>query len=94
MKTLIAAALIAALPLAAQAQTYALDAGHTEVRFFYDHAGVSEQSGEWGKIDGTVDFDPEKPEATVINVTIDAASIDTGVEALDTHLKKDDFFEV
>lgn len=94
MKMLTAAALIASMPLAAQAQTYALDAGHTEVRFFYNHAGVSEQSGEWGKIDGTVEFDPETPEATKINVTIDASSIDTGVEALDTHLKTADFFEI
>jgi len=85
------AALVLAAP--APAETYYFDPGHTEVRFYYDHVGLSEQSGEWTVIEGTVEFDPENIEATQVNVTLDATSIDTGVEALDQHLQADDFFD-
>jgi polyisoprenoid-binding protein YceI len=88
----IAGALMVAAPAAAA--TYGLDAGHTEVRFYWDHAGVSEQSGEWGDVSGTVEFDPENIEATSISVTIKAASISTGFGPLDDHLRSGDFFEV
>lgn len=79
---------------AASAATYKPDPGHTEVMFFWDHAGVSEQSGEFLKVDASVTFDPEAIDATTISATIDAASISTGVGPLDEHLKKADFFEV
>ncbi len=93
-RSFILAASLATLPAAAMAETYSFDAGHTEVRFFWDHAGVSEQSGEWGKVEGTVDFDPEDVAATKVTVTIDPASVNTGVEALDKHMKTADMFDV
>lgn len=76
------------------AETYYFDTGHTEVRFYYDHVGLSEQSGQWTVIDGTVEFDPENIPATQVSVTLDASSIDTGVAALDQHLMGGDFFDV
>ena len=84
----------AALTAPSIAETYYFDPGHTEVRFYYDHAGLSEQSGQWNVIEGTVEFDPEDVAATSVNVTLDAASIDTGVEPLDQHLQSGDFFDV
>ena len=99
ISTLAAAAILAApftapVTVLAEPATYAFNAGHTEVRFYWDHAGVSEQSGEWGKVSGSVTFDPEDASATKVEVIIDAASVDTGVTALDDHLKTADFFEV
>ena len=87
---------MAALFLAAPAlsETYHFDTTHTEVRFYYDHVGLSEQSGQWSVIEGTVEFDPDNIAATAVNVTLDASSIDTGVEALDQHLMSGDFFDV
>ena len=79
---------------AAIADVYKFDPGHTEIRFYYNHAGLSEQSGQWKIIGGEVDFDPNNVEATTANITIDASSVDTGVTALDDHLKTADFFEV
>ena len=89
------AALLAA-PLSGQAAplTYALDKGHTEIQFFWDHAGVSEQSGEFAEFDGELTFDPDDPTKSSLMVTIPSASIATGVKALDDHLKSKDFFEV
>ncbi len=78
----------------AQAELYELDQGHTEVRFYYNHAGLTQQSGEWRSIDGKIEFDPADVAATQIFVRIDASSVDTGVPALDDHLKSADFFEV
>ena len=85
-----------ALPFNALAEpsTYAFNQGHTEVRFYWDHAGVSEQSGEWEAVSGSVTFDPDNIEATKVSVTIDPNSISTGFVPLDDHLKSADFFEV
>ncbi len=87
-----AACLFIATP--ALADTFHLDPGHTDVRFFWDHAGVSEQSGRWDKVVGTVDFDKDDKDATKVSVTIESSSINTGVEGLDKHLRSKDFFEV
>jgi len=76
------------------AQTYAFDPGHTEVRFGWSHAGVSRQHGEFTKVDGTLSLDKDNISASTITVTIDAASVSTGVTALDDHLKNADFLEV
>ncbi len=95
MKTLIAAALATfAFSGVAQADVYKMDPDHTEVRFYWNHVGLTEQSGEWGVVDGEINFDPEKIEDTSISIEIDAASIYTGVEGLDKHLKSADFFDV
>ncbi|MEO1492372.1 MAG: YceI family protein [Pseudomonadota bacterium] len=94
-KLLLAMAALAALSApAAWAETYHLDPGHTDVRFFWNHAGVSEQSGRWDGVSGTADFKKDAVGETRISVTISADSINTGVTALDDHLKNADFFEV
>lgn len=92
VRCIAALGMLVALPAAAE--TYHLDPGHTEIRFTWNHAGLTEQSGRWNTVGGTVDFDREKPLETKINVTIDPASINTGVAALDKHLQTADFFEV
>ncbi|MGI9510566.1 MAG: YceI family protein [Geminicoccaceae bacterium] len=76
------------------AETYYTDQGHTEVRFGWSHAGVSMQSGEFTTANGKLVLDPDDVEQSSISVTIDAASVSTGFEALDTHLKSADFLEV
>ncbi len=97
-KTLGAAALVVgmALPMSAAlaAETYWTDQGHTEVRFGWSHAGVSIQHGEFTKASGKLTLDPDNPEKSSIEVTIDATSVSTGFEALDKHLKSKDFLEV
>ncbi|KZK76257.1 Protein YceI [Pseudovibrio sp. W64] len=82
-----------AFTASAQAASYKFDPTHTEVRFYYNHAGLTEQSGEWKVVGGEVEFDPAKIEETKVSVTIDPASVDTGVEPLDEHLKGSDFFD-
>ena len=90
------ASLVFALPAmsAWAGQVYQSDAGHTEVRFGWSHAGVSNQHGEFTTVDATVDLDPDDVEASSVTVTIDASSVSTGVADLDDHLRSGDFLEV
>jgi len=73
--------------------TYTTDQGHTEVRFSWNHAGVSIQTGEFDKAVGTLTM-AEKMEDSSIDVVIDATSLSSGFDALDKHLKSEDFLEV
>lgn len=49
--------------------------------------------GELGKLSGKVDLDDKHLEQARVEATIDAASIDTGVEKRDAHLRSPDFFD-
>lgn len=76
------------------AETYKFDEGHTEIRFVWNHAGLSTQSGEFRAFDGTVTWDRDNLANSKVDVSIPASSIETGVSALDDHLKGGDFFDV
>jgi len=78
----------------AMSETYELDPSHTEVRFLWNHAGLTTQSGEWTKVSGEVEFDADNPAATLVRVEIDATSLHSGFPELDNHLKGGDFFDV
>ncbi|MEW2914665.1 YceI family protein [Leisingera sp. JC11] len=88
----LAAAALLAAP-AALAATYKSDQGHTEVHFSWSHAGVSVQSGEFTQVDGTLELDPENPEAASLNVTIQTDSLATGFGPLDDDLASANFLE-
>jgi polyisoprenoid-binding protein YceI len=50
--------------------------------------------GRFTSFSGTVVIDPPHPEATQIDVDIDASSVDTAMAARDSHLRGEDFFDV
>lgn len=85
--------LLLACPPAA-AETYAFDKTQTNITFTWDHLGLSRQSGRVLDFDGILEFDPEKPEASTVQVVMKASSLWTGYEALDRHLRTVDFFDV
>ena len=92
MKTLVAAAALAACGLAqAEAATYAADPTHTFVTFEAKHFNTSTLRGRFDKKEGTVTFDKAAKTGRA-EISIDVASVSTGVPALDTHLKSKDFF--
>lgn len=76
----------ATTPVTAQ-EIYETDQGHTEIFFGWSHANVSMQHGEFTRASGTLALFPKDPEKSSIQVTIDASSLTTGFEALDTELK-------
>ena len=86
--------ILLAVSVAQAADTFKFDKGHTEVRFEWNHVGLSTRSGEFHDVDGSVVFDKAKLANSKPDVTIKADSIDTGVDRLDAHLKNEDFFNV
>lgn len=73
--------------------TWTIDTNHSTVRFSIRHF-FSKVPGNFAKFSGTVAYDPEKPANSSATVEIDAASISTGVEKRDNHLRSEDFFFV
>jgi polyisoprenoid-binding protein YceI len=70
-----------------------IDPTHSTAEFSIRHLMITNVKGRFGALSGTVDYDPATPEASKINVTIDATSIDTRDEKRDGHLKSPDFFD-
>lgn len=89
--TVLAVALLAALPAAAD--TFVIDKVHSEVSFRIRHL-VSNTAGRFDSYTGTIDLNKANLEASSVNFEIDAASINTGVDDRDKHLRGADFFDV
>jgi len=50
-------------------------------------------TGKFSRFEVQLNYDPEVPESSSVLVRIDAASIDTGIDARDAHLRTDDFLK-
>ncbi len=77
------------------AQTkWTVDKAHSSVRFTVTHLMINEVEGSFGSYDGSIIA--SKPDFTdaQIDFTVDVASINTGNEMRDNHLKAEDFFDV
>lgn len=95
LKTQFAAiALGAAIALpAGAADSYTVDPGHTYPNFEINHLGFSVMHGRFGATTGKITLDPAAKSGS-IDITIDAASVDTGHAKRDAHLKSEEFFNV
>lgn len=70
------------------------DPVHSSVNFSVRHLMVSKVHGRFTSWQGSLEFDPDKPAESRVDVTIDAASIETKDEKRDAHLRSPDFFDV
>lgn len=101
--TLALAALTLTLPLGAQsapptpgtkstagisAGTWKVDPGHTLVTWTLDHMGFTPYTGIFGDVTGTLEFDPKRPAAAKVDVTIPVAKVTTANAGLTEHLLK------
>ncbi|MGD8439759.1 MAG: YceI family protein [Holophagae bacterium] len=77
----------------AGAATYTIDPVHSDVSFKIRHL-ITKVPGEFSSFEGTIVTDFDNLERSSVNFTIDAASIDTGNDDRDTHLRSQDFFHV
>jgi polyisoprenoid-binding protein YceI len=73
--------------------TWGIDRGHTEIGFSVVHLGVSKTRGRFTDFDGKLTVDGAKPENSSVVVNIRAASINTGDDNRDKHLRGPDFFD-
>lgn len=74
-------------------RTLEIDRSHSEVAFQVRHL-LSKVRGRFADFGGTIQFDESNPQNSLVNVTIQAASIDTAEGDRDTHLRSADFFDV
>src|SRR5277367_2248038 len=80
-------------PAAAGIVRYDIDPQHTAAMFKVRHLMISNVKGEFTKVSGSVTFDPTH-EMSSVEITVDAASINTREPDRDTHLKSADFLYV
>jgi len=73
---------------------WSLDPTHTLVEFSTKHMMITTVKGRFANLSGTIIADEENPSASSVEVEIEAASIDTGVEQRDEHLRSGDFLDV
>jgi len=73
--------------------TYVLDPSHTTLGFVARHAMVTKVRGHFGSFSGQATIDGTNPSASTLSVTIDVASVSTGDEGRDGHLRSADFFD-
>ena len=79
---------------AAQTETLNIDPVHSAAHFAVVHLGIATVRGVFTKVTGNAEYDPSHPSNTVLDVSIDAASIDTRVEVRDKDLRGPNFFDV
>jgi len=85
------ALILAATPLFA-AETYTVDKVHSNAQFTIRHL-MSKVTGKFTEVEGAVQVDRTKPEASAVEFKIKTASIDTANKQRDDHLRSPDFFD-
>lgn len=82
---------LVALPVLAQ-ETWSVDKGHSTANFKIRHF-TANVVGSFNDFDGTITMDRANPAKSSVELTIQAASVDTNSENRDKHLRSADFFE-
>jgi len=68
-----------------------IDNSHSVIGFSVRHMMLSKTRGEFQKFSGTINLNEQDPTATTVEVSIDAASINTRDAQRDGHLQRPDF---
>jgi polyisoprenoid-binding protein YceI len=79
---------------AALAGDWDVDSSHSAAQFGVKHMMISTVRGSFEKMTGTVKVDDKDVTKSVIDITIDAKSINTRDAKRDEHLRTPDFFDV
>ena len=78
----------------AAAADYQIDVSHSTVGFQVRHMAISKTNGVFDDFTGTFSFEPGNPESWSCEAVIQAASVNTGNQKRDEHLRSEDFFNV
>src|ERR1700726_1229702 len=74
--------------------TWKFDPYHTQVEFSAKHLGMMTVRGHFNEVSATGNLDPEHPERSTVEATINTASIRTHNEQRDNDLRSSNFLEV
>jgi polyisoprenoid-binding protein YceI len=75
-------------------ETWQLDPPHSSAQFSVRHLGVSTVRGAFTKVSGTLLYDAADLGKSSLQASIDAASVDTRVDARDNDLRSPNFLDV
>ena len=81
-------------PAVAATSSWQIDPNHSAAQFAVRHLAISTVRGAFTKVNGTIEFDDKDVSKSSVDVTIDAASVDTRVPNRDKDLRSDHFFDV
>jgi polyisoprenoid-binding protein YceI len=73
--------------------TWNIDPVHSSVNFVVRHLMVSKVRGKFGTFTGTVTIDDNRL-ASSVTANVDMASVSTGDDGRDAHLRNSDFFDI
>jgi polyisoprenoid-binding protein YceI len=76
------------------AEEWQIDRAHSAAQFSVRHLMVSTVRGHFGKLTGTIRYDPANLSKAVVGAEVDVSTIDTREPKRDAHLKSADFFDV
>ncbi len=68
-----------------------IDSDHTVAAFTVRHFMITLVRGQFNKISGTIQFDPENPDLCSVEAAIEASGVYTGIPKRDDHLRSADF---
>ena len=91
LATVVAALLSSATSFAAP-ETYVIDPIHSMPRFEYSHFGYSTQLSRFDKATGKITID-RVTKTGIVDVVIDATTVDSGFPLFNKHLQGEDFFD-
>src|SRR6185312_7753405 len=93
MKKILYILILVLFPLLSIGQTWKINPAGTKISFVIKNAGFS-VDGSFSGLSGEIIFDPKELPKSSFNTSIDAASINTGINKRNEHLKKDEYFDV
>ena len=74
--------------------TWKIDPAHTDVLFSAKHLMITTVRGTFDSVEGDLQLDEEHPERSTGEIRIATASLSTGTEGRDAHLRSADFLDV
>ncbi len=80
---------LATPPALGQAQRFVLDGAHTQVAFSIERFGFNHVLGRFDQVEGELMLDQAAPENSIVSATIQTASISTGSDLRNEHLRGD-----
>jgi polyisoprenoid-binding protein YceI len=94
MKKIILLAAVALMSTGAFAQTWKVNKAHSHFTFTITHLAVSDVDGVFKDFDATITSSKPDFSDAKFEFTAKTASVTTGVDARDNHIKSPDFFDV
>jgi polyisoprenoid-binding protein YceI len=74
--------------------TYNIDPAHSTAQFTVRHMMITNVHGGFSGVQGTIIYDSDNPSASIVDATIDAATLNTLDADRDTHVKSPEFLDV